>query len=85
MQVASQIDTTEETETVKKGHKGIMERFNDKITEDESDQEKAQDIIVTVQRHLNKPKQSFLDRESEKLIREQDEELANDEQLIQEL
>lgn len=36
VQVSSQIDTTT-TETSKKGHKGIMERFNDKINEDVSD------------------------------------------------
>ena len=58
-----------------------MERFNDKINEDVSDQEKTQDIINTVQRNMNKPKQGLLDRESERLIREQDEELANDEEL----
>jgi len=32
---------------------------------------------------INRPKQSLLDRESERLIREQDEELADDEELIQ--
>lgn len=59
-----------------------MERFNDKISEDVSDQEQTNDLINTVQRNLTKPKQSLLDRESERLIREQDEELADDEELI---
>lgn len=31
---------------------------------------------------MSRPKQSLLDRESERLIREQDEELANDEELL---
>jgi hypothetical protein len=61
-----------------------MERFNDKITEEASDQEKTQEIISTVQRSMSKEKkQNFIDRESEKLIREQDEDLANDQELNQ--
>ena len=61
-----------------------MERFNDKINEEVSDQEKTQEIISTVQRSMSKEKkQNFIDRESEKLIREQDEDLANDEELNQ--
>lgn len=83
VQVAAQIDTNQEQVVAKKTHKGITERFNEKMNQDVEDQEKAQDIINTVQRNMNRPKQSLLDRESERLIREQDEELANEEELVQ--
>lgn len=49
VQVAAQIDTNQQEVVPKKGHKGIMERFNDKINEDVADQEKTQEIITTVQ------------------------------------
>jgi len=49
VQVAAQIDTNQQEVVPKKGHKGITERFNDKINEDVADQEKTQEIITTVQ------------------------------------
>jgi len=69
VQVASEIDVSEENN--KKSHKGIRERFTDKIDEENSDQEKTQELVSTVQRDMQKSKKSnLLDRESERLMRE---------------
>jgi len=54
--VSSEVETTSTESAGKKNHKGIMERFNDKISEDVSDQEKTQEIISTVQRSMSKQK-----------------------------
>lgn len=80
MQVASDVSETSQ-EPTKKVHKGIRERFNDKIDEEASDQQKTQEIIQTVEQHMTQPKKTnLLDRESERLIREQHDELAEDDE-----
>lgn len=68
----SQEDESEET----KKTKSIAERFRDQVNQDEADSEKTSEIISVVQRRMqHHPKKNVLDRESERLIREQNEEL----------
>ena len=59
-----------------KPKKGMRERFEERVALDQKDQDKAQEVVQKVQHALEFKKKSVLERETEKIVQEQHDELS---------
>ena len=53
-------------------------RFQEQIKRDEDDSQKAKEVVQEYQHAMDIPNKSILDRETERLVQEQDDEYALD-------
>ena len=58
----------------------MLVRFQEQVQQDESDKEKTQEVLSEVQHAMDVSKKSVLDRETERLVLEQDEEYENEQE-----
>lgn len=62
-------ESTEETQSQKK--KGMLQRFKEKLNEEEQDGQKAQEVVKEFQHAIDLNKKSVLERASEAIVQEQ--------------